>query len=103
MKTRTKKVTDLPEVTVQEVVHRLRFWMAQNAIPGADDIELKFTLPDRRAQLAFYGAIIRELGHLRCEEAQPMQTPAGHFTMKLEGVTLLVTSRQPPFGGMFGK
>ena len=98
MNTTTKRsLTDLPEVTMREVIHRLRFWVAMKNIPGVDQMRVKITLPTREAQCMAYKALLTEMGGLGSQEAQPQQCPNGAFILKLEGIEVMIASETYPW------
>lgn len=98
MTTTTKRsLTDLPEVTMREVIHRLRFWVAMKNIPGVDQMRVKITLPTREAQCRAYKALLMELSGLEQLQAEPHQCPNGAFILKLEGIEVMIASETYPW------
>lgn len=95
MTTATRKRMDLPEQSIREIAHRLRFWLAINDIPTQDKVEMVITLPNRDAALRARHALMRELKPEMLDPgAYPIQTPRGDFALFLEGVTLIIASKE---------
>lgn len=89
-----KPITHMPELSLREVIHRLRLWMAMRDVPRSSKAHVTITLPDRKSQLCFYASLVQELRVALIErDCKPMQTPSGAFSVELEDMIVIIANK----------
>lgn len=89
-----EKITDKPEITLREVVHRFRYWMAMHNIPGADKVSIEFHFPDHSAQARAMVCLMREMDQLTLlsQPVPELKSPYGSSRFQIEGVNVTFTN-----------